>query len=184
MANSENIVVGAAAVSLAPWVTANGAGTYVAMGHTEGPAIIVPTFEDMDIGSEQQLIDIDSVPIKVGFEIRFTLKEVLIENYRIALRQLAAQKSGTPPNLTLQVVDPQQAYWQVKLVTKPIRSALSALGPNPGYRTIIGWRCIVRGLEQIQFGRSVVQQLAVSCKVLGDQSSTKGHFEIADTSVG
>ena len=189
MANSENIVLSpGAAVSLAPWVTNGGSGSFVALGHIEGPVVLDTNFEHYKVMSEMQAGPLALVPTGVEYKFKVTLMEVLQENYRMLLKLLAAQKTGTTPNFILAVVDPAEVYFQLKIVGKPIRSALSGLGPNPGSRTIIAWRTIVEGLENIQFGKAVPQLLPVTFSAMYDESiaapTTQGRYWVStDTAV-
>ena len=188
MPNAENIVLGRADVSLAPWVTDGGAGSFVALGHIKGPVTIETAYENYEVKSEQQLGPLAAQPVGVGFKIKFVMMEALLKNYQAALRQLDAQHTGISPNFIFAVDDPVEIYHQVKLVGKPIRSALAALGPNPGTRTILGWRCIMEATAPQVLTKSSEQIIDVTLNVMYDESIalplTKGsYYNLTDTAV-
>lgn len=189
MPAAQNIVVGRADVSIGPWVTNAGAGTLVALGHTSDAGVsLEPGAEGYEVASEQEQGILARVPTILKPVLKFTMMEVLLENYRIAWNQLAAQKTGTTPNFILAIDEPQEAYWQVVFTTKPIRTALAATGPNPGTRTVTAWRAVISGLDAILFQKASPQLLPVSMTLCFDESVstplTNGrYFKIVDTAV-
>lgn len=189
MPNAENIVLGRADVSISPWVTNAGAGTFAALGHIAGPVTIENSWEDYEVKSEQQLGAVGFVPTSYAVKLKFSIMESLLENWRIALRLLAAQKTGTTPNFTLAIVDPTEVYHQVKFVGKPIRSALTGLGPNPGSRTILAWRASIGSVEPVGLAKDAPQMLAVTLNCAYDESiaapTTAGrYYQVVDTAIG
>jgi len=188
MGASQNIVLGRADVSIGAWVTNGGAGSLTALGHTSGPVSLETAWENYEVVSEQQLGPLASEPTKVGHKLKFTMLESLLENWRIALRQLAGQKTGTTPNFILALADPSVQYWQIQLVGKPIRSALAAIGPNPGARTITAWRAALEATDPIQLTKDGPQMLACTFSLMYDESitvpSTSGYYlKVVDTAV-
>ena len=189
MGASQNIVLGRADVSIGAWVTNGGAGSLTALGHTSGPVSLETTWDNFRVESEQQLGALAAEPTKVTHKLKFSMLESLLENWRIALRQLAAQKTGTTPNFILALADPSVQYWQIQLVGKPIRSALSALGPNPGSRTITAWRAALESTDAIQLTKDSPQILVCTFDLMYDESiaapTTAGNYlKVVDTSVG
>lgn len=191
MGNSENIVLGRGDISIGVWTTAGGSPSFTALGHSQGPVTIENSWEDYAVKSEQQLGALAKVPTSYSVKVKFIVMESILENWRIALRLLAAQKTGTPPNFLLAVTDPTEVYHQVKIVGKPVRSALNATGPNPGFRTINFWKSIIESVEPIALAKDQPQLLAITMDVCFDESITGGsiqtkgnYYLITDSAIG
>lgn len=160
---SKYVLVGAATVSVADWVTAGGAGSsFVDLGHTKAPSTLTGTIEVFDVKSERVFGIIKSKPIDGKITLKVPTIEVSAENLRIAFGQPAANKSGTGDNLTLRVGDFPEQYHQVTLVTS---------GPGTtGVRTFTFWRARITGMGELPFGKGAEQVLELTLEILYDDS--------------
>ena len=160
--NAAFICVGAATVSIGDYVAAGGAGSLTDVGHTKGPVTLAPTFEDYEVKSERAYATLARIPQSNSLKLKVPMSEATAENLRIALRQPAANKSGTGNNLTLRVGDAKEQYHQVSVVTKGVGST--------GVRTITLWKCFCEGLAEIPFAKGAEQVYEATFDCLYDDS--------------
>ena len=166
-ADIKRIEIGAATISVSAYVTAGGSGSFTDVGYTEGPATIEPGGSDYRIEPEQVLGAIRSVPTKVEHKLKFAMKEAAAANLQWAIRQLAANLTGTAPNYTLLVGDPVETYQQLKLVTKGGRA--TATGTD-GTQTWTFWRCASMAVEAIGVTKEKEKIIGVTFDILYDES--------------
>lgn len=160
--DSSKIMVGAGVVSIGAYVTAGGAGTLTDVGHTKEPVVMAAGYTDFDVTSERAFGVLKKVPQDMAITIRVPMLEVIPENLRVAMRQPAANLTGTTPNETLLVGDPQEQYHQVEVV-----------GPSPGtsgLRTITLWKMIVMELAEVPFAKGDTQVFNVTMMAMYDDS--------------
>jgi len=162
--DATKILVGAGVVSLGDYVSAGGSGTLTDVGHTKNPVTFAPTFENFEIRGERAFGPIRISPQDMSLAIKVPMMEAVLEKYRIALRQPAANKSGTAPNETLLVGQPAEQYHQLQIV-----------GPGLGttkVRTCTFWKCIVEAVAEVPFAKAAEQMLDVTFRALFDDSVT------------
>jgi len=169
-------------ISIGDYVAAAGAGSLTDLGYTESPISLENAFENHEVTADQTLGAHRAPPTKMSVKLKFIMKESLLENWRIALRQAAAQKTGTTPNFILAVADPVEQYHQVAFVTKAVE------GPTgtKGTRTITVWRGVVESVEAVAFGKDSEQLLSVTLACLYDDTvttpTTAGtYYKVVDT---
>ena len=167
--NTANVLVGVGVISISPYVTAAGAGTFVDMGHLKTPGSIQITYEDYEVKSERAFGTIKKVPQTAKVMLKVPAMEATGEFWRTATRQPAANLAGTPPNLTLLVGDQAEQYHQLQIVAVGVGTT--------GVRTFLLWRCIVETLAEIPFAKGGEQMLEMTFDVLYDDSvSTDDKF--------
>ena len=157
-----NIMVGAATPSVSDYVAAAGAGTFTDLGHTKTPVTIALSFEDYEVKSERAFGTLKKVPQTAKVALKVPVSETILENYRIATRQPAANLTGTPPDMTLLVGDQLEQYHQMKL-------AVPGVGTTAA-RTVFLWRCLVEALGEIPFAKGLEAMLEMTFDVLYDDS--------------
>lgn len=153
-------------ISIGPWVTAKGAGTLVEIGHTKGGVSIKHSIENHEMEVDDILTPHRAIPIKTGYEIKFTMAEVTLENLRIALSQPAANLTGTPPDEIL-AVDGNlggEVYNQVELVGP-------GLGTT-GVRTIVIWRAVIKEVAEILWNKIDDRVYEVTLLILYEETGT------------
>lgn len=168
MANDiKRIEIGAGTISVSDYVTAGGAGSYVDIGYTEGPATIEVPRTMYEVKPDQVLGGIRAVPTEYGIDLKFAMIEAAGANAVWALGQAAGNLTGTPPNTTMLIGDPIELYKQMKLVTKGGR--LTAVGVD-ATQTWTFWRCFVKALDAIGVTKAKEKVLGVTMGVLYDES--------------
>jgi len=162
---SWQILAGGAAVSVAPYVTAAGTFTGTSFGHTLVPSEFGVAFEDFDVETEQSIGRVKSIPVLANYTLKVTLAQNDAQAMLIAMREPAAYlvETGTA-TANLAFVDPQEIYYQLKLVGK-------------GYGTTTVdtyrfWRCQVGAVEPVVFGKKAVQGLGMTFKITRDDTVT------------
>ena len=167
--NAGKIVFGRADISISPWVTAGGAGSFVSAGHTEGDAILELDKEDLSEGSEQVLGKLFQEPIGFGMRLKYAAKEASLDLMGDYLQQIAANLTGTAPNKTLLIGEPTAVYKQIKIVTTgeaTLQSGLKAI------QTITLYRCAMLKPEPLSFAKGKVRLLGFTWEVMYDESMT------------
>lgn len=161
--NSANLCIGKAVVSMGAWVTAGGAGSLTDVGHTKGPVVLNTAIEMYEATSEQAPTPIEAVPSNMKFTVKIPMQEATIDNYLAAFRELAANKSGTPPNLTLRVGGATgKKYHQVQIVTTGVGTTL--------VRTITIWKATVEALSEVAYAKGGEQVLELTLNCLYDET--------------
>ncbi|MEN6527068.1 MAG: hypothetical protein ABFD65_11330, partial [Candidatus Polarisedimenticolia bacterium] len=127
--DASKILIGAATVSIGPWVTAGGAGTLVDVGFTSGPVELTTKTTFYDAKVEQA-----ETPVAQAItEQSFTLKVPCIQGELEKLRMATQQPTANLVTKTLTVARPTLQYYQVQFVGK---------GPETGgTRTVTIYRC-------------------------------------------
>jgi len=162
---SGNICIGKAIVSIGPYVTAGGAGTLVDVGHTKGPTTLAISSENYEAVSEQAPAPVEQVPTNTHYKIKIPMEEATVDNLLIATREPVANKSGTPPALTLRVGGPTgKKYHQVQIITAGLGATL--------VRTITIWKAMVEAISEIPFAKGGEQLLEVTLNCLWDDTVT------------
>lgn len=161
-----NTLIGApTTISVGPYVAAKGAGTLVEVGHTRGGVSIKQNTEHREIETDSALAPHRAVPIKRGYEVKWTMLEMTIENLLFALGQLPANKTGTPPNLTLEVNDNDgEIVHQLEIVG----AGLGTLG----VRTITAWRAVVKDIAEIVWQKGEERVYEVTLMLLHEETGT------------
>ena len=161
-----NTLIGApTTISVGPYITAKGAATLVEVGHTRGGISIKQNTEHREIESDDALAPQRAVPIKRGYEVKWTMLEMTIANLLFALGQLPANSSGTPPNLTLEVNDNDgEILHQLEI----IGAGLGTLG----IRTITGWRAVVKDISEIVWQKGEERAYEVTLMLLHEETGT------------
>jgi len=160
---SGNICSGRAVVSVGPYVTAGGAGTLVDVGHTKAPTTLAVERENFDAVSEQAPTPVESVPSLTTYKVKVPVEEATIDNYLIATGEPVANKSGTPPNLTLRVGGPTgKKYHQIQLVTAGLGTGL--------IRTITIWKAVLMSVSEVPFAKGGEQLLEMTFNCLYDDT--------------
>jgi len=159
------ILAGGATLSIAPYAAAVGAFTGTSFGHTLTPTELGFSFEDFDVETEQSIGRVKSVPVLASYTLKANLAQNDAQAMLISLREPAAYLSETgTASANLAFVDPQEIYYQLKLVGK-------------GYGTTTVdtyrfWRCQVATVEPVVFGKKAVQGLGITFKITRDDSVT------------
>lgn len=176
--NTGNIAIGAAQVSIGAYAAAGAAsGSLVDVGHTKGPTTMSASFNDYEIVTEQTFGPVRKIPISASIKVKVMMDEATADNMRIAMRQLAANVTGTAPNKTHLVGNISEQYHQIVIVAK---------GPGattPSTRTITLWRAIVESIEEISYGKSPEQTLAVTFALMYDDTvaTADKFFKVVDS---
>jgi len=162
-------------VSVGAWVTAGGAGSLTDVGYTEGGVEISVNHEDTVISPDQEPGNVAHFPVMTDFSMKFTMLEATVDNLLTALRQAAANKTGTTPDFTLEIGEGSEAYLQIQLVGKG--------GGTTGVRTVTVWRGIVASVEPIGQKKNEPTKVAVTVNCLRDPSvSAAGkHMKLVET---
>jgi len=171
-----NVVIGAPVVSVSPWVTNAGAGTFRDLGHlSEAPTVKWDT-ENYDQESESVLGVIKTKPIKQGGEITIGMLEATADNLALLTRQPSTQLSGTTPNRVLAISDSQAIDLQMKFVGPGPEGTAGV----PSVRTELYWKCQVVSSEPIPHAKAGAQVYKVVLRIMRDSSvaspSTNGSF--------
>ncbi len=163
--NTGNIAIGQAQVLIGAWVTAGAAqGSMVDVGHTKGPTTLTINGKDYVVETEQSFGAIRKIPIGADVKLKVFMSEATLDNYRIAFRQASGNVSGTAPNKTILVGQITEQYHQIQVLTKGTGST------TPATRTITIWRGIVESVDEIPYGKSGEQVLAVTIHCMYDDS--------------
>ena len=162
-----SVKVKAGVVSFGDYVTAKGAGTLADVGLTQGGVTIAPKVSHRDIEGDQHLGVLSKVPIKRELELKFTMAETDATKLMLATEQPAANKTGTPPNLTVSVdANAVEQYHQMKL------SIPGGGVGTTGLREMTFYRTVVVSVEPIPYKKDVEQTYAVTVAVLQEISGT------------
>jgi hypothetical protein len=159
------ILAGGATLSIAPYASAAGAFTGTSFGHTLSPTTLGFAFEDFDVETEQSIGRVKSVPVMANYTIKATLAQNDAQAMLMAIREPAAYLAETgTATANLAFVDPQEIYYQLKLV-------------GVGYGTTKVdtyrfWRCQVATVGDISFAKKGVQALDITFKITRDDTVT------------
>lgn len=153
MGNANNIIIGAAAVSIG--------GTDV--GFTTGGAAVryEPTF--IDVEADQAVGVVRKGRSLERMYVTTTLLEVTLEQIRLAMMQPAGNLAGN--TLTLGY---NNSCW-----TDEVAIILTGVGPNCGTRTFTFSKCVAMGNREYNMSREEPVQFEVEFEVLKD---TNGNF--------
>ena len=170
--NTGYIAIGKAQVSIGAYAAAGAAsGSLVDVGHTKGPTTLTVTGNDYAIATEQSFGTIRKIPISASVKVKVLMDEVTLANMRTAFRQASGQLSTSNAYTgTLLVGDITEQYHQVVIVTKGPAGPLGTAST----RTITIYRGIIESMEEISFGKSAEQTLAVTIDCLYDDSVATG----------
>jgi len=160
--NTANVKIGAAAVSIGAYVTAGGAGSLTDVGHTKSGTTLAPSFNDYDSKSEQAFGTLKKVPQDGSIKLKVHMMEATLELLRVAMRQAAANLTGTPPNLTLRVGPFIEQYHQIQV-------AVPGVGTTQA-RTLTLWRGSVESVAEIPYAKGAEQAYEVTFDCLWDDS--------------
>jgi len=164
--SSGNLLIGAGVVTIGAWVTNGGAGTLADVGYIEAGIVLQDTAEDFLAETENTQGALKSVPMRKTVTLQIPMAEATLANWKLAMRQAAANLTGTVPNQTLLVKNETETYYQAQVVTK---------GPGTtGVRTITLWRLAGNAREAVTFTKSGKQVLNVTFNVLEDDSFSAG----------
>lgn len=177
-----NTLIGAATVSLAAWVTAAGAGTFVDIGHHEAAVEITWKTERAKFSAERLPGVARSYPHTHGADIKIKFKEMTIADATNALNMMNAlglattAKSGAAPNLTMFDDGPIERYQQMKITGPGVGTT--------GVRTYTFWRCAADGPPTIAITKTDYQSMEVTFEALCDESVAAGvngqFFKVVD----
>lgn len=162
---SWQILAGGATLSIAPYASNAGPFTGTSFGHTLTPTEFGLAFEDFDVETEQSIGRVKSIPVSANYTLKVTLAQNDAQAMLIAVREPAAYLAETgTATANLAFVDPQEIYYQLKLVGK-------------GYGTTTVdtyrfWRCQVSQVEPIVYGKKAVQGLGITFKITRDDTVT------------
>ena len=177
--DATQILAGGAEVKIGAYVAAAVAGSLQSFGHTLSPTELGFSFEDFEVESEQSIGKLITIPVAASYTLKFDIGQNDPEAMLIATRMSSVQLTGAVLGAkTLAFVDPQAIYYQVALI-----------GPGWGSTshtdTYTFWRCQVSTIDNIPFGKRAVQHLAVTMKILRDDSAgfgtgylTKGYYGV------
>lgn len=162
MGSSANLVIGSATVSLSPYVTAGGAGTFADVGYKRGAVEIAPTYTDYEIKADDVLGTLRRFPTDQKLTCKFMAIEATVANLQEWLRQPDANVSGTPPDETIQLGTIEERKKQIKIV---------GVGLGTGkVRTVLLWHCIVQSASPVGFTKDGEQVLEMEFDVLHDDT--------------
>jgi len=167
---SANVLIGAATVSIADWVTNPGGAspTYADIGHTSAPVTLTSERENVDVEAETAFGVVQTRVIRQAYTLVVPYLESTVENMRAVLSQAAAQKTGTTPNFTLAVIDPSTTVGDLYKIVKVV---VPGLGTN-GLATYTFWKCMPSAIEAIPFAKAEPQKYTVTFKVVRDDSNS------------
>ena len=157
-----SVIVAGATVEMSAYVTAGGAGTFTEVGHTSSPTELQGTFEDVDITSEQVPGIVAKRRISSRYTLKFRMMETVLENWRQAMRQAAANLTGTPPDMTLLVGAGAEQYHQIQIVGTGVGTT--------GVRTLTAWKFIVTEMAPIAFAKGAPQEIEITGELCYDES--------------
>ncbi len=162
---SWQILAGGATVSIAPYSSNAGTFTGTSFGHTLTPTEFGLAFEDFDVETEQSIGRVKSTPVLANYTLKVNLAQNDAQSMLIAMREPAAYLTETGTTAAnLAIVDPQEIYYQLKLVGK-------GYGSN-SVDTYRFWRCQVSTVEPVVFGKKAVQALGITFKITRDDTVT------------
>ena len=143
--DATKILVGAATVSVGPWVPAGGAGTLVDVGFTSGPVELTIKSTFVDVKVEQA----ETALANAITEQSFTLKVPCVQGELEKLRMATQQPTANLVTKTLTVARPTLQYYQIQLVGK---------GPESGgTRTVTIYRALLKDVAAVAFGKGKEQ---------------------------
>ena len=153
-------------VSIGPWVTAKGAGTLVDVGHTKGGVTISASVERHEMEVDDLVVPHRSIPVKGGFEMKFAMAEMDLANLQLAFDQPAANLTGTPPDMTLEVDGNRsgEVYYQLELIG-------AGLGTT-GVRTVTAWRGVVKDVSEIKWSKAEDRIYEVTIALMHEDTGT------------
>jgi hypothetical protein len=162
---SWQILAGGATVSIAPYASNAGAFTGTSFGHTLTPTELGFAFEDFDVETEQSVGRVKSIPVTANYTLKVALAQNDAQAMLIATRAPAAYLAETgTATANLAFVDPQEIYYQLKLVGV-------GYGTNK-VDTYRFWRCQVGTVDPLVFGKKAVQGLGITFKITRDDTVT------------
>lgn len=148
-------------VSIAPWVTANGASAYVEVGHTDVFGV-TPTITKVKFASEQSHGPLINATQENGFTLDIPALEMRLDLLKVAWDQLDSALSGN----TLLVGDAADREWTIRYEVK---------GPGATPNSVeTYWRCVRESCGKTEFGKASLQKLPMQFTVLTDNTSTLG----------
>jgi len=183
---SKDMLKGARAyVQVAPWVTAGGAGTLIAMGFVDDVSFEAST-EIKKISAGNCFLPIDGYVSARDFGLKFTVKEARLRHFAQALNDDPIN-GGTgdvvvrpTANFDAKLgLDEQQGmrYWQVVCTISdqlmmPSYTTEDASDPTYTKRTITLWRCLLETKTSAKLVRDGEWSVPVTVHPLVDSSVT------------
>jgi hypothetical protein len=156
--DATKILIGAATVSIGPWVTAGGSGTLVDVGFTSGPVELTTKTTFYDAKAEQMETPAANAITEQSFQIKVPCIQGELEKLRMATQQPTANLAAK----TLTIARPSLQYYQVQFVGK---------GPETGgTRTVTAYRCLVKDASPVSFGKGVEQKYELTLEAYQDPS--------------
>lgn len=163
----QNIIIASpTSVSLAPYVTAKGAGTFYDLGHTIGGVEIAPKTERHEVMVDKYLGPVSSEPTKRNVQIKFKLAEGMMKNMMLAL--------GLDPTVAITGADPTFTG-KVDMSTRAYYSQFKLVGRGLGttkVRTGLFYRVVAGDIEAIPFKKDSEQAYGVTLEVMEETTGS------------
>jgi hypothetical protein len=116
---------------------------------------------------DETLTPVRAVPSKREYELKIPMMQAELEKARVAMGQPAANLTGTPPDLTLNVdANAGEQYHQIKVI-----AAGGGVGTT-GARTCSYWRCYLKSVAEIPFLKDGEQMYDMTFGVLYEETGT------------
>jgi hypothetical protein len=168
--NIKNAPVGAAVVSLGPWVPDGAAGTLVDVGYLKEGVELHDQSEDYELETENTQSPVRSIPYKKTVTLKVVMAENDFDKLAKLLRQPAGNLTGTAPNKSLAVDMDTEQYFQLQVVTVGVAGTNGTFGT----RTITLYKCVPKTRDAIKFQKKGEQVVGVTFNVLQDASIAAG----------
>jgi len=162
----DKVLIGAGSIfEIGAYVTAKGAGTLAELGHLLEGVRFKATVEHKLIEPDAHLAAGRAVPIKREYTVQVKGIEATPELLRIALGQPAANLTGTPPNMTLNVdPDAVEQYHQLRWVEP-------GLGTTK-VRTVTAWKAYLKEVPEIVASKGDIKEVNFTFGLLYEETGT------------
>lgn len=178
--DSKKIAIGAGVLSIGPYVAAGGAGTLVDVGLTKEGTELSLKITKAEVGNGEQVFGPQfAVPTDVEMELKAVMGEADIDKLAWLTSQPSGNLTGTAPNKSLLLGEPEEQYKQIQVVSKGIRGT----NGTAASRTFTGWKGFVKSVEPVKFAKGSEQVYSVTFGFCEDLTvTTADKFgKIADT---
>lgn len=159
--DTDNVLVGAGVLSVSDYVTAGGAGAFTDIGHSRSLAL-TKSQENFDVETDRAFGIIKRVPTKASLQLNGIMDECTLENVRVAFGQLAGSLTGTPPDMTLLIGEPEEQYHQLTVDVIGVGTTAA--------RTWTFWKCFAGVNGEIPFQKAAVANVPFTFECLYDDS--------------
>lgn len=165
---TNNMILGAGNVSLAPWVADKAASSFTDVGATFSSFKLTRKEKWHSYDNVQQYPGVvDEEPIFVEEEVEFTMGETDLAKIRWAMNLAAGNLTGVAPNETLLVGFQAKQFWTMKVDTNGPRGATGVRGAQ-----VDSFWKVRLSMDSIEYDRDKPSEVKVKGVVLYDTSVT------------